>query len=163
VDGRPGVTRDLVREPEAFADQRNCRELAHVPPAADRPGRPVLSSKQVTIAGEVRAIEADRLILLTRTVLHIPLGLHVYPGSSDANRFEVDGRKYAAGMRQANQSRAAAAEVRGSHQLQTGARSRPRIEHGVRNGVPVTCCICWGPGRTPFFNQFMTARSRLLR
>lgn len=32
-------------------------------------------------------------------------------GSSDANRFEVGGRQYAAGMRQADQSRAAAAEV----------------------------------------------------
>jgi len=40
---------------------RYCRELAHFPPAAGRPGRPVLLSKQVTIAGEVRAIEADRI------------------------------------------------------------------------------------------------------
>jgi len=29
------------------------------------------------MAGEVRAIEADRLILLAGTVVRIPLGLHV--------------------------------------------------------------------------------------
>jgi RNA polymerase sigma factor (sigma-70 family) len=45
----------------------------------------------------------------------------------------------------------------------TGVHSRPRIEHGARNGLPVTCCIYWVSGRTPFFNQYMTARSRLLR
>ena len=56
---------------------RYCRELAHFPPAAGRPGRPVLLSRQVTIVGEVRAIEADRLILLAGTVVRIPLGLHI--------------------------------------------------------------------------------------
>jgi hypothetical protein len=45
-------------------------------------------------------------------------------GSSDANRFEVGGPKHAAGMRQADQSRAVAAEVPGNH--------------------PVPSCICWG-------------------
>jgi hypothetical protein len=45
-------------------------------------------------------------------------------GSSDANRFEVGGRQYAAGMRQPDQSRAVAAEM-------------PENSH-------VTHCICWG-------------------
>src|SRR6266478_9911302 len=55
----------------------DCRKLAHFPPAAGRPGRPVLLSRQVTMAGEVRAIEADRLILLAGTIVRIPLDLHV--------------------------------------------------------------------------------------
>jgi hypothetical protein len=89
-------------------------------------------------------------------------GLHDL-SSPPLRGIRLGGREHAAGRRQADQSRATAAEVPGSHQLQTGAHSRTRIEHGARNGLPVTCCICWGPGRTPFFNQFMTARSRLLR
>src|SRR5258705_7296198 len=60
-----------------FDSLRYCRELAHFRPAAGRPGRPALLSEQVMTAGEVCAIEADRLILPAGTVIRIPLEVHV--------------------------------------------------------------------------------------
>src|SRR5258707_9204385 len=65
--------------PALYDPLRYCRELAHFPPAAGRPGRPVLLSRQVTMAGQGRASEGARLILLPGTVVRHPLDLHPPP------------------------------------------------------------------------------------
>lgn len=75
--GKSKLIRAELQRGATFDSLRYCRELAHFPPAAGRQGRPVLLSRQVTISGEVRAIEVDRLILLAGTVVRIPLGLPV--------------------------------------------------------------------------------------